>query len=344
MAKKTKAVKLADIAEALEVSIVTVSKALSDQSGVSEEMRAKIKSLAKEMGYKPLSSLKKAKSENYSIGVLISNRYIGAMESFYWKMYQEVISCTMTKGCFTLLEVLDSVMEKNGTIPRIVSENKADGLIIIGKPGSHYASEILKKIKIPVVFLDFYESDVTADSVISDGFYGTYLMTNYLFDHGHRKICYVGTLYATESITDRFMGFCKSLLEHGITPDASHVINDRDEITGVSKEPDEFVLPADMPTAFVCNCDRTASLVAKMAKNKGLRIPEDVSIVGYDNYFAPDFRDFEPTTYEVDIHEMARIAVNTLTRKISGENYQRGLRIVEGHLVERDSVKTIPLD
>ena len=341
MAKKTKAVKLADIAEALEVSIVTVSKALSDQSGVSEEMRAKIKSLAKEMGYKPLSSLKKAKSENYSIGVLISNRYIGAMESFYWKMYQEVISCTMTKGCFTLLEVIDSVMEKNGTVPRIVSENKADGLIIIGRPGSSYASEILKKIKIPVVNLDFYESDVTADSVISDGFYGTYLMTNYLFDHGHRNICYVGTLFATESITDRFMGFCKSLLEHGITPNGYHIINDRDEVTGVSKEADDISLPSTLPTAFVCNCDRTAALVAEMARNRGLRVPEDVSIVGFDNYLAPDIRDFELTTYEVDIHEMARIAVNTLTRKISGENYQRGLRIVEGRLVERESVKTL---
>ena len=341
MAKKTKAVKLADIAEALEVSIVTVSKALSDQSGVSEEMRGKIKSLAREMGYKPLSSVKKAKNKSYSIGVLISNRYIGATESLYWKMYQEIISCTMTKGCFTLLEVIDPVMEKNGTIPRIVAENKADGLIIIGRPGNSYAAEICKKIKTPVVFLDFYESDVTADSVISDGFYGTYLMTDYLFEHGHRNICYVGTLFATESITDRYMGFCKSLLEHGITPSANNIIDDRDAVTGVSKEPDELVFPREMPTAFVCNCDRTAALVARSVKEKGLRIPEDVSVVGYDNYLPPDFRDVELTTYEFDLHEMARIAVNNITRKISGENYQKGIRIVEGHLVERDSVKKL---
>lgn len=86
-----KAVKLADIAEQLGVSTVTVSKALSGQKGVSEAMREKIKQLADELGYKQPSAVKKEKSaKSYNIGVLVSEKYLGEYASFYWRMYQSV--------------------------------------------------------------------------------------------------------------------------------------------------------------------------------------------------------------------------------------------------------------
>ena len=81
-----KAVKLADIAEQLGVSTVTVSKALSGQKGVSEAMREKIKQLADELGYKQPSAVKKEKSvKSYNIGVLVSEKYLGEYASFYWR-------------------------------------------------------------------------------------------------------------------------------------------------------------------------------------------------------------------------------------------------------------------
>lgn len=86
-----KAVKLADIAERLSVSTVTVSKALSGQKGVSEEMRKKIKDLAEELGYQqPSTKTAKKEGKSYNIGVLISGRYLDKYDSFYWQMYQQV--------------------------------------------------------------------------------------------------------------------------------------------------------------------------------------------------------------------------------------------------------------
>ena len=85
-----KAVKLADIAEQVGVSTVTVSKALSGQKGVSEEMREKIKNLAEELGYRSPSETKRQSAEKqYNIGVLIQEVYLDKYDSFYWKMYQE---------------------------------------------------------------------------------------------------------------------------------------------------------------------------------------------------------------------------------------------------------------
>ena len=86
-----KSVKLADIAAILNVSTVTVSKALSNQKGVSEEMRDKIKKLAQEMGYKSPSAAKMIRNKkSYNIGVLLSDRYFDQHDCFYWQMYQEV--------------------------------------------------------------------------------------------------------------------------------------------------------------------------------------------------------------------------------------------------------------
>ena len=98
MAKMKKSVTMSDIAERLEVSTVTVSKALSGQKGVSEEMREKIKELAEEMGYRmPAGAKSQAARKSLNIGVLISERYLAEYDSFYWRMYREVADRAIQK-------------------------------------------------------------------------------------------------------------------------------------------------------------------------------------------------------------------------------------------------------
>ena len=97
-----KAVKLADIAERVGVSTVTVSKALSGQKGVSEEVREKIHSIAEELGYQQPSAARKSQNQkSYNIGILISERFLDKYESFYWQMYQSVATRATAKECFT---------------------------------------------------------------------------------------------------------------------------------------------------------------------------------------------------------------------------------------------------
>ena len=190
-----KAVKLADIAEQVGVSTVTVSKALSGQKGVSEEMREKIKNLAEELGYRSPSETKRQSAEKqYNIGVLIQEVYLDKYASFYWKMYQEVNKRAVSRGCFTLLESIsrESVLENQ--MPLLLQEKKVDGLIILGDMTKPYIEKIEKEGGVPVVCLDFYNDAVGLDTVISNSFYGTYALTNYLFSMGHKKIAYVGTL------------------------------------------------------------------------------------------------------------------------------------------------------
>ncbi len=337
-----KAVKLADIAEIMKVSKVTVSKALSDQKGVSEEMRKKIKKLAQEMGYKSPSAEKLSKArKSYNIGVLVSERYFDQYESFYWQMYQAVATKAVSKECFTMLEVLSSENEQKLELPKLLQEDKVDGLIIIGLLKEAYLSMMEQKSKIPLVCLDFYDRKHGCDAVITDNYYGMYKLTDYLFEMGHVEIAYVGTLLYTGSITDRFFGYSRALLEHGQKVRDEWIIEDRNLEDGQRNPDFTFRLPEKMPTAFACNCDLSAGILINVLQEKGYRVPEDISVIGFDNYIHPGICNVGITTYEVDIREMARRTINNLIRKMCGEYYKQGLTIVEGRVILKDSVKKI---
>lgn len=332
-----KAVKMADIAERLGVSTVTVSKALSGQKGVSEELRQRIREMAEELGYKPPAS-QGIDRPSLTVGILMSETYIEKYVTFYWEFYQKIITAAARQGCFVLLEVLPLEAEQSEPDIKLLKENKINGLMVLGGLQSSYLSALKKNCPVPVIYMDFYNGQVTEDSIISNNFYGSYFMTNYLFDCGHRAIAYVGTLLATDSITDRYLGYCKSMMEHGVEVKKEWIIPDRDEPRRCFER---ITLPEHLPTAFVCNCDQTASMVVRALEERGISVPEQASVVGYDDYLHPGLCSVELTTYAVDMARMAEQGVEVLVNKICGREYRTGIQVVEGRLVDRKSVRKI---
>ena len=119
-----KNVTMKDVAKSLNISIVTVSKALNDKEGVSEELRKKIKDLADYMGYKSNNYTKKIKDESTNnIGVIVSKRFLGK-DSLYFEIYQHITTILQEKGYYAILEVIDDENEKNSILPKLYSDNK----------------------------------------------------------------------------------------------------------------------------------------------------------------------------------------------------------------------------
>ncbi|WP_110250838.1 substrate-binding domain-containing protein [Streptohalobacillus salinus] len=324
-----------DIAEKLGVSSVTISKALNDKDGVSDALKEKIKKLADEMGYRYNTTAKSMKNGlTYNIGVVIPERFSGGMsQSFYFRAYQEAAKQFERYGYYGIMNILSSEDEEALRLPRLYYEKKVDGFIFLGQLSPEFIS-LVKEMDMPKVFLDFYDEHDEIDSIITDNFYGAYDITNYLVGKGHTSIGYVGNLYATSSIQDRFLGYYKSLLEHRIALNEDWIIRDRDErgkyIT--------FDLPEALPTAFVCNCDQVAHLLVNRLKKEGYRVPEDISVVGFDNDIYATITEPNLTTVEVDINEMVTQAVKLITRKVQGKNKSYGRTSVKGKIVTRDSV------
>ncbi len=335
-----KGVRMADIAQRLGVSTVTVSKALADQKGVSEEMRERIKALAEEMGYRPPVSSRQETKRSYNIGVIMGEQYVEKYATFYWEFHQKIITCASQKNCYVIPEVLDSVRVKELEEPKLVQEDKIDGLIILGGIRTEYLRMLKKKCGVPVVYMDFYDKQLQGDCVISNSFYGAYYMTNYLFRMGHEKIGFVGTVLATESIMDRYLGYRKSLMEHGVQERADWVVKDRGDESSVFCY-DRIPLPRELPTAFVCNSDLTASRVVRSLLELGYRVPEDVSLVGYDDWLYPGLCDVPITTYSVDMPRMAETGIDMLVRRIEGDDSRCNMQIIEGEIVIRNSVRSL---
>ena len=337
-----KTVRLADIGERLGVSTVTVSKALSGQKGVSEELREKIIRLADEMGYvKNTAEENKAAKESYTIGVIVAERYLQENQSFYWMLYQEISKKAIGQSCFPMLEVISPESEDRGEFPKVVTEGKVDGLIILGAFKAGYANRLIAEKKLPMLNLDTTNGWESCDCVVSNNLMGGYRMTSYLFELGHRKIGFVGTRLSTSSIDDRYFGYLKSLMEHGVAWKEDWVVDDRSLEDGKIDRYAGFVLPKDMPTAFFCNCDLSASLLIAKLEEAGYRVPQDVSVVGFDNYVSGQFAGVGIATYEIDTGDMADRAVHIILQKCRNAAYTSGVFMLAGRFIERESARRV---
>ncbi|WP_022755528.1 LacI family DNA-binding transcriptional regulator [Butyrivibrio fibrisolvens] len=336
----SKKITMSDIAKELGISTVTVSKALSGQKGVGEQMRQRIIEIANERGYQKSVSIEA--NESYKIGVLIGSRYVGNIDSFYGHMYQIFSAKAAKIGSFTMLEILSDADEKNLVYPKIIGDGNVDAVVIMGALGEEYLNMLDEKLGTPTFYMDFTDRKHKKDSVISGSFYGSYILTNYLFDKGHTQIGYVGTVLSTPSITDRYLGYVRAMMEHGIDIKKEWILNDRSINNDKVDIENNLVLPkGKLPTAFVCNCDLTANVFMQYLKVKGYKVPEDISLVGYDDFLFADGSSIGITTYKVDMDEMVKRTLKRITHVLRGEKYRGGLSIVEGYLIERDSVKDL---
>lgn len=333
-----KDVTLADIAEKVGVSNVAVSKALSGKSGVSEELRNKIKNIAKEMGYVPKASGKTSTNagETGNIGVIIPENYYGDTISFYGRLYEKVIRALYDNNYYGILELLTKEDEKAGNLPKVMQDDKVDGLILLGQMDEQYIKKIVQQAELPFFFLDTYAPFIELDTVISDGYYGTYQLTNYLIEQGHRKIGFVGSVDATSSIADRYWGYRRSLRENGIAFESGWEIPDRDDN---GKSFDRMLSSPEDIDAYVCNSDFAAHILIRNLEEAGYRVPDDISVVGFDNFLPAGMDQQRITSYEVDMENMAGLCVKSLIKKIRHKKYAGGIQIITGRMIKKKTVK-----
>ena len=333
-----KSVTMSDIAKEIGVSTVTVSKALGDKDGVGSELREKIKKKAEEMGYRFSGSAKDPKPDlTYSISVIVAKHFINDASAFYWVIYRYIVELLQKQNYYGILDVVSEEDEEMCDMPKSVTDKKVDGVIVLGQLSATYANALLT-LGVPTVFLDFYSSRSDVETVIADNFFGSYIITNYLIGLGHRRIGFVGTVNSTSSIQDRFLGFYKAHIENRIRMNQAWIIDDR---KSDGTQLPEYNIPSELPTAFVCNCDETAHKLINQLKSRGLRIPEDISVVGYDNHIYSTISDPRITTIDVNSYEMSDHAVEIIIRKIKDKSYRCGRVLVTGKLVERDSVRKL---
>lgn len=336
---RKKKVRLSDIAEKLNISTVTVSKALSNKEGVGVDLRKQIKDLAEEMGYKFKAAGGSGSGKiTGNIGIIIPHKYFTEQVSFYWYIFNHLSSELLRRNYYSIMEILSDEDEKNLVCPHILQDQKVDGYIVLGELSHEYIDK-LNSTNPAFILLDFYTNNTAYDSVSDDNYYCSYHLTSYVISQGHKNIRFVGNFNSTTSIRDRYMGFMKAMMENNLETSLDKIINDRDE-NGHSIP---LVLPAkaEMPTAFVCNNDTTAAALIEELNRNGYKVPQDISVTGFDNFVGPGSSPVALTTVFVKPEDTANIAADLIIKKISGESYIQGRHLVSGSILIRDSVKKI---
>ncbi|MBQ8093977.1 MAG: LacI family DNA-binding transcriptional regulator [Clostridia bacterium] len=325
-----KPVRMADIAKQLGISIVSVSKGLSGKDGVSEKLREQILSTAKEMGYHTAKSTLLDEMKEHTVGILVLDRFFNE-NALYYNLYRDLLNACQKRNLIAMHEIVSNDSERKVIVPALVEANRVDGLIFLGEFSSDYIRTASKAI--PFVLLDFFKDDLSADSIVSDNLHGGYIVTRHLLSKGYHKIGFVGSIRATNSIMDRYLGYCKALYQHGLQPRADWRIEDRDD-EGLFIP---FHLPEDMPNAFVCNCDEVAYNLVNCLKGLGYRIPEDIAVTGYDDFRFASLSRPKLTTYAINVSVMADAAAAILSRRIRNKSVDTPICVVPGHLIVRES-------
>ena len=330
-----KDVTMGDIAKELGVSTVSVSKALTGKEGVSETVRELIVKKAEEMGYRYTGSKKVKENEKHNIGILISEHFI-TKDAYYSRLYERTMMMLSEQNQMGMLEIIMRQKEKELEAPALLASDRIDGMIVLGQMSKKYLN-MLREFDKPILYMDFYDQDILEDAVISDSVFGSGILTNYLIHKGHKRIAFVGSIRSTSSIMDRYIGYYRAMLAAGLETKKEWLIEDRDE----EGDKIELVLPKDMPTAFVCNSDAIAFDLVKHLQKEGYRVPEDISVVGFDNFIYSEMSSPKITTYGVDTDALVRNSIRIILEKLNKPDYSVGRVLVAGTLIERNSVKPL---
>ena len=325
-------VTMKDIADELDITVMSVSKALSGKDGVSEDLRKRILDKADELGYKKAPAPTDDKI-SHNIGILIAERSMNA-NVLYMSLQQPLISSLTQLNYYGITEIISDETEHLLILPKILKENKVEAFIVLGQMSREYV-QILKDTKKPFLFLAHLYENETAGGIISDNLYAGYTLANYLLDQGCKTIGYVGNIQFTEMEMDRFLGIAKALLRRGFDLVKDYLIPDVNEFG----EEIPLILPDKMPDAFICNDCRVAYKLIHNLEGLEYNIPKDISVAAFDDGIFADIGIPKLTTYSVNYETMAQLAAESIVLKLENPGYHIGKKVVHGNVIIRDSVK-----
>ncbi|QGQ98192.1 LacI family transcriptional regulator [Paenibacillus psychroresistens] len=331
-------VTLDTIANKLGVTKVTVSKALNNQPGVSDELKKRIIQTSIEVGYTTKNAAKLAKTVS-KLGILVPKRFFLDTDNFYTKIYYYMNQECAKRDISLSLYILNPEQEQNNTIPLSLVQDQAElnGIFIVGEVNETYVRSLIS-YRFAVIAIDFYKPELTLDCIVSDNYQSGYTVTKHLIDKGHTNIGFVGNPHYTTSIMDRYCGYIKALTAHQLVLNKDwHIVNNDENGSYLI----DFSLPKQLPTAFVCHCDMAAYKLQLKLQGEGYSVPNQVSIISFDNTDLSQTVVPALTSMNISKHDFASESVNLMLWRIQHIGEQPKNIYVKSRLIERDSVSQV---
>jgi LacI family transcriptional regulator len=332
-----------DVAKAANVSIATVSLVLHNNERISSETKRRVLKSIKQLNYHPSRSARGLVSRKTgNIGFVVTEEHFLRTEPFYTRVFLGAEFEAREKDNYVLLATVSSSFKKDDPLPRFILERNADGILIAGKVPEAFIESIIK-YKMPILFIDYLPPNGDFPSVLIDNVRGGMLATEYLINSGHQNIGFIGGEISHPSIMERLQGY-KLALERANINNSNGLVVTNDEYlsrqNGYRSAEQLFIQNKDVTAIFASN-NATAVGVMQYLKDNNLNIPNDISLIGFDDVETDMMIDPPLTTIKVPVVKMGTEAVQLLFNIIKTENTTTKKIIVPIELVVRESIKNI---
>lgn len=343
-------VTLNDIAKELGISVTTVSRAITGRGRVSRATREAVLSKAREMGYdiKDAAPVDEAPAARRNICIVFNSRLQSlTTDPFYGTVMVGVETECQKYGYQVSFQTISSAPSGEQQAPLLngLFSTGVDGLILIGADVFPEIVVQAKACRIPVVLVDNWLPDIDVDSIVTDNRGGIMRLVNYLVSQGHTQIGFIGGPLSHRSIQERYDGYRAALRENGIVRNRQWTWLHSAPGPQVEKGREGLMamIERGMPvTAVITDNDSTALGVLKACQEQGIKVPEELSIVGFDNVEISEHVNPPLTTVHIHKRRMGEIAARRLHELMTGVDDDVPMRITLGtELIIRQSVKKL---
>ena len=323
---------LKDIAKKAKVSTSTVCRALQDSFDIGDETKQKIKKIAEESGYKPnllARSLRLMKSN--VIGVIVPDN----SNPYFASMIKGIEEFARAKGFIVVVINTNENSEEEIEAITTLSTFQVAGLLAAPIDPANYSN-----IKEPLIFLsrgDFREDEKKYSYIIDDDVEGAYLATMHLLDKGLKNIYYIAASKDSVVTKKRLEGYNKALLQKGLQQDEGKVIYGNLSMYDGYKAAASISYKDIPPIGIFCNSDFVAIGAIKGVKEAGLTIPDQVSVIGYDDIEMVSYMDIPLTTIKQAKSDLGVWATEVLIDRINNQskNKMKFQKILQPELIVR---------
>ena len=334
---KGRQITIKDIAAELGISASTVSRALKDHPDISIKTKKAVNELAEKLHYKPnVVALSLRNSKSNIIGVIIPE----LIHHFFSSVISGIDDLAYNNGYSVMIAQSNESFEREVSETHAMMASRVAGVLVsVSKKTTDFAHfQNLEDNGIPVVFFDRASKDVKMDKVVVDDFDGAFKAVDYLIKTGCKRIVHFGTSQHLLIGRNRQNGYLHALFKNGIAIDESLIFkcDDYDEAWFLTEK---LIKSGNIPDAIFAVNDMTAIGALQAAKHQGLKVPEDISVIGFTNGRIATMTDPPLTTVEQHGYEMGQIAVRMLLNHLEKENDDREAetRVIKTDLIVRES-------
>lgn len=324
-----------DIAKRAGVSISTVSRVLSDVGGISESVQKRVLATAAELGYERNGARQPNKLQ--SIGLLTNLPLAQALDPFHAEVLHGVELACSEKGIQLSYATFSNDDPKGEKTLNRLQQNPVDGLLLLSLDNTNLIQQV-RRMNIPIVMLNADSPDATEDTFLPDNYQGASLAMRHLLSNGHKRILHI-TQHKRRTVQRRTDAYRAFLAEAGIKYDPKLVVEceiNAEETYKVMKQ--RFAQGALDFTAVFCANDLSAMGFIRASQEIGLRIPQDVSVVGFDDIATSAFLSPPLTTIRVETGELATLALRRLIDRVEDPGLTPVKVSLACELIERQSV------